>query len=185
MDPEEEKKYGRLFQQITIRSAIGAALGLNVIHRQAGKLAMTNIAQMVNVLHALLLTDDDKCVRTTTYYVYEFTKAHLGQMSVETESGAAGGMELSVSASRRDKDVTITLVNPKPDVTLNVNCSLSGGSAAGATARILHDADLNSANTFATPDRVVPQGLKVTAQGSTVTAELPPLSVATLLVKLA
>ena len=156
-----------------------------MIHRQAGKLVMTNIAQMVNVLHALLLTDEDKCVRTTTYYVYEFTKAHLGQLSVQTESGAAGAMELSVSASRKDKDVTITLVNPKPDVTLNVNCSLAGGSAAGATARILHDADLNAANTFATPDRVVPQALKVTVQGGTVTAELPPLSVATLLVKLA
>jgi alpha-N-arabinofuranosidase len=184
MDPEEEKKYGRLFQQITVRSAIGAALGLNVIHRQAGKLVMTNIAQMVNVLHALLLTDEDKCVRTTTYYVYELTKAHLGQTSVQTESGAAGAMELSVSASHKDKDLTITLVNPKPDVTLNVNCSLAGGSATGAMARILHDADLNAANTFATPDRVVPQALQVAAQGGTVSAELPPLSVATLLVKL-
>ena len=75
---------------------------------------------MVNVLHALLLTDEDKCVRTTTYYVYELTKAHLGQMSVEAESGEPGAMELSVSASRKDKDLTITLVNPKPDVTLNL-----------------------------------------------------------------
>ena len=55
MDPDEEKKYGRLFQQITMRSAVAGALGLNVIHRQAGKLVMTNIAQIVNVLHSLLL----------------------------------------------------------------------------------------------------------------------------------
>jgi len=134
MDPDEEKKYGRLFQQITIRSAIAAALGLNVIQRQAGKLVMTNIARVVNVLHALLLTDEDKCVRTTTYYVYEFTKAHVGQMSMQTGSGAPG-----------------------------------------ATARVLHDADLNAANTFATPNRVTPKELKVSAQGGTVTAELPPL----------
>ena len=184
MDPAEDKKYGRLFQQITIRSAIAAALGLNVIHRQAGKLVMTNIAQMVNVLHALLLTDEDKCVRTTTYYVYEMTKAHLGQISVQTESGAPGGMELSISASRKEKDVTITLVNPKPDATLNVSCALSGGNAAGATGRILQDADLNAANTFATPDRITPKALKVSAQRGTVSAELPPLSVATILVKL-
>src|SRR6266702_899239 len=67
MDPAEEKKYGRLFQQITMRGAVAAALGLNIAHRQAGKLVMTNIEQMVNVLHALLLTEEDKCVRTTTY----------------------------------------------------------------------------------------------------------------------
>jgi alpha-N-arabinofuranosidase len=185
MDPEEEKKYGRLFQQITIRSAVAAALGLNVIHRQAGKLVMTNIAQIVNVLHSLLLTEEDKCVRTTTYYVYEFTKPHLGQTSVQTETGAPGAMELSMSASRKEKDLTITLVNPKPDAAINVSCSLSGGSASGATARILQDNDLNAANTFTDPNRVVPKELKVSASGGTVTAELPPLSVATIQVKLA
>jgi alpha-N-arabinofuranosidase len=185
MDPDEEKKYGRLFQQITMRSAVAAALGLNVIHRQAGKLVMTNIAQMVNVLHALLLTEEDKCVRTTTYYVYEFTKAHLGQMSLQTETGEPGAMELSMSASRKDKELTITLVNPKPDATVSVNCSLAGGTAAGATGRLLQDNDLNAANTFTTPDRVVPKALRVTASGGTVAAELPPLSVATILVKLA
>ena len=51
MRPEEEKNYGRLWQQITMRSAVAAALGLNVFHRQADKLVMCNIAQIVNVLH--------------------------------------------------------------------------------------------------------------------------------------
>jgi len=57
MVPEEQTKYGRLFQQITMRSAVAAGLGLNAIHRQAGKLVMSNIAQIVNVLHSMLLTD--------------------------------------------------------------------------------------------------------------------------------
>jgi alpha-N-arabinofuranosidase len=185
MDPAEDKKYGRLFQQITMRSAVAAALGLNVIHRQAGKLVMSNIAQIVNVLHALLLTEEDKCVRTTTYYVYEFTRTHLGQMSLATESGEPGAMELSLSASRKEKDLTITLVNPKPDATVNVTCSLSGGTAAGATGRLLQDNDLNAANTFTDPNHVVPKPLKVAAQGGNVAVELPPLSVATLQVRLA
>ena len=64
MVPEEEKRYGRLWQQITMRSAVAAALGLNVFHRQADKLVMCNIAQTVNVLHSMLLTDEDRCVRT-------------------------------------------------------------------------------------------------------------------------
>ena len=168
-----------------MRSALAAALGLNVIHRQAGKLVMTNIAQIVNVLHSLLLTDGDKCVRTTTYWVYEMTKAHLNKTAVATESGPAGAMEPSVSASREGKDLVVTLVNPKPDVTLNVNCSLAGASATGATARILQDSDLNAANTFTDPNRIMPKDLKVSAQGGTLTAELPPLSVATVIVKLA
>jgi alpha-N-arabinofuranosidase len=180
MDPEEEKKYGRLFQQITMRSAVAGALGLNVIHRQADKLAMTNIAQIVNVLHSLLLTDEDKCVRTTTYWVYEMTKPHLGQTSLPVQS-----KEVSASASRKEKDLTITLVNPAHDQTYTVACSLNGGSATGATGRVLHDNDLNAANTFATPDRIMPQQLKVDAQGGTVKVELPPLAVATVLVKLA
>lgn len=180
MDPEEEKRYGRLFQQITIRSAVAAALGLNVIHRQAGKLVMTNIAQIVNVLHALLLTDGDQCVRTTTYWVYEMTKPHLTQNSLAVEA-----QNISVSASRKDKDLTLTLVNPTHDQTYNVACSLNGGSAAGATARILHDSDLNAANTFAAPNRILPQTLPVKAQGGSVRVDLPPLSIATVLVKLA
>ena len=145
---------------------------------------MTNIAQMVNVLHALLLTDEDKCVRTTTYYVYEMTKAHLGQFSVQSESGPGAAMDVSISASRKDKDMTITFVNPKPDATVNVSCSLAGGNAAGATGRILQDADLNAANTFAAPDRITPKALTVAARGGSVSVELPPLSIATVLVKL-
>jgi alpha-L-arabinofuranosidase len=179
MDPEEERKYGRLFQQITMRSAVAAGLGLNVIHRQAEKLAMTNIAQIVNVLHSLLLTEEDKCVRTTTYWVYEMTRPHLGQTSVAVEGG-----DLSLSASRKDQDATITFVNQKPDATMNVSCSLAGRNVAGATGRILHDNDLNAANTFATPDRITPQSLRVQVQGRGLKLELPPLSVATVLVKL-
>ena len=62
--------------------------------------------------------------------------------------------------------------------------TVAGASATGATGRILQDNDLNAANTFTDPNRVVPKPLKVAAQGSTVTVELPPLSVATLQVNL-
>ena len=89
MVPDEEKRYGRLWQQITMRSAVAAALGLNVFHRQADKLVMCNIAQMVNVLHAILLTEEDKCVRTSTYYAFELAKPHRGKTSVKTEPAQA------------------------------------------------------------------------------------------------
>jgi alpha-N-arabinofuranosidase len=91
---------GRLWQPITMRSAVVAGLGLNMIHRQADKLVMTNIAQMVNVLHSLLLTDNQNCVRTSTYYVYEMTKPHLSQTAVLSEVESGDPIGLSVSASR-------------------------------------------------------------------------------------
>jgi alpha-N-arabinofuranosidase len=184
MVPEEQTKYGRLFQQITMRSAVAAALGLNAIHRQAGKLAMTNIAQIVNVLHSMLLTDGPQCVRTTAYYVYQMTKAHLSQNSVAVAVDKPEPVGLSVSASRQGGELTVTLVNPKPDAGMTVNCSLAGATARAATARILHDDDLNAANTFATPDRITPRDHQISVEGGRMVTALPPLSVVTAAVRL-
>ena len=184
MVPEEEKRYGRLWQQITMRSALAAALGLNVFHRQADKLVMSNIAQLVNVLHSLLLTDGDRTVRTTTYYAFELLKPHRGQAAFRVETGSDSPLGLSVCASRRDNTLAITIVNPKHDSGAAVECVLARGSAAGARARILHHPDWNAANTFEAPDRIVPRDHAVSAEGSKITVELPPLSIVTAVVQL-
>jgi hypothetical protein len=57
-----------------MRSAVAAAMGLNVFHRQADKLYMCNIAQIVNVLHPALLTNEDKCIRTSTHYAFDVSE---------------------------------------------------------------------------------------------------------------
>jgi alpha-N-arabinofuranosidase len=185
IDPDEEKRYGRLWQQIPIRSAVAAAMGLNVFHRQADKLIMGNIAQTVNVLHSLLLTDGDACIRTSTYYAFEMMKAHRGQKSVRTETGDPTPLGLSVSASVAGKELVITLANPRTDTGLSVECSLAGASATGATARLLHHPDRNACNTFQKPDTVTPQKLEVAAAGASVKLALPPLAMATAVVRLA
>jgi alpha-L-arabinofuranosidase len=184
MVPEEEKKHGRLWQQITMRGAVAAAMGLNVFHRHAGTLVMCNIAQMVNVLHALLLTEEDKCVRTSTYYAYELMKPHRGRQSLRVESADASPMGLSVSASRQGQELVLTCANPKHDTAIAVDCSLAGATAAGATARLLHHEDMNACNTFQDPNRIVPRDHAVSARGGSVKMELPPLSVATVIVRL-
>ncbi len=182
---EEEKRYGRLWQQITMRSAVAAALGLNLFQRQADKLVMGNLAQMVNVLHAVLLTDEEHCVRTPTYYVFEQMKPHRGKTEIHTENPDSASPEgLSISASRKENELVITCVNPQLDQALKVTCLLGAAKAAGARGRILHDPDFNACNTFARPDRVVPKDLPVEAGGSRVALELPPLSVATATVRL-
>lgn len=185
MVPEEEKRYGRLWMPITMRSAVAAALGLNVFHRQADKLVMCNIAQIVNVLHSLLLIDGARCVRTTTYHVFDMLKAHLGGASLTVENGETDPLGLSVSASRQGKTLAITCVNPRHDIALAVHCSLAGGSAASAAARLLTHPDFNAGNDFENPDRIVPRAHRVEAGGDELKMEMPPLSVATAAVKLA
>jgi alpha-N-arabinofuranosidase len=177
MVPEEQQKYGRLWQQITMRCAVAAALGLNVFHRQADKLVMCNIAQIVNVLHSLLLTHEDRCVRTPTYHAFALLKAHRAQTAVRVVNEDSGG--LSVSASREGDRLAVTLVNPKHDTTLNVSCSVAGKTVSGGSARVLHHADINACNTFEAPDQVAPRAHQVTASGSRLGVELPPLSIVT------
>jgi alpha-N-arabinofuranosidase len=184
MVPEEEKRYGRLWQQITMRCAVAAALGLNVFHRHADKLVMCNIAQIVNVLHSLLLAHEDKCVRTPAYYAFDLLKPHRGNTAIklENEDNSPGG--LSVSASQKEDQLVLTLVNPKHDAALNVNCSIAGRKAASANARILHHQDFNACNTFASPDVVVPRTCQISASGPNVRLDLPPLSIVTAAIRL-
>ncbi len=185
MVPEEEKRYGRLWQQITMRSAVAAALGLNVFHRQADKLVMCNIAQIVNVLHSMLLTYEDRCIRTPAYYAFDLLKAHRAKTAVHVEYDDAAPLGLSVSASRKEKDFVLTLVNPKHDAGIRVSCALDGLSAGSGKARILHDMDFNACNTFENPDRIVPKDHAVRVSPSQIGVELPPMSIVTVFATLA
>ena len=86
--PDDEERNGRLWQQATMRSAVAPRLGLNIFNRQADKLYMCNIAQMVNVLQSVLLTDGPEgrnCVRTTSYYAFMLFKPHRSKTAVHVE----------------------------------------------------------------------------------------------------
>jgi alpha-N-arabinofuranosidase len=185
---EDEKQYGKLWQQSTIRSAVAAGLGLNIFNRLADKLYMCNIAQIVNVLQSLLLTDGpsgERCVRTTTYHAFALFKAHRSQRALRIETDSPSPLGLSASASKSEKQVVVSLVNPRNDADLHVECTLAGSSARAGTAQILHDADLNAYNSFEQPNRVVPQSHPVQVSGSKIMVDLPRLSVATITLQLA
>jgi alpha-N-arabinofuranosidase len=184
MIPEEEKKFGRLFQQNTIRSAVAAMLGLNVFHRHADKLVMCNIAQIVNVLHAMLLTDEDRCIRTPSYYAFLLAKPHRGNTAIALETADTAPMAVSTSASRRGNQLVATFVNPKHDTSVELSCVLDGARAGAAAGRILHNADMNAANTFTAPDTVMPVDFRIETQGGGMRMTLPPLSIVTATVQL-
>jgi len=183
---DDEKRYGKLWQQSTIRSAVAAGLGLNIFNRLADKLYMCNIAQIMNVLQSLLLSDGptgERCVRTTTYHAFSLFKPHRSQRAVRTEADTSSPLGLSVSASKSDKQLVISLVNPRNDADLPVECTLANSTAKSGTAQILHDKDLNAYNSFEQPDRVVPRSHPVQVNGSKVQIDLPRLSVATVVVQ--
>ena len=183
-DPEEEKRLGKLWQQITMRCATGAALGLNVFHRQADKVTMGNIAQIVNVIHSLLLTHEDKCIRTPAYYAFELAKPHRGRQSVPARVQGSGGA-LSISASRDERELVFTAVNPLHDVPMALDCAVAGAKIASASARLLHHADLNACNTFDKPDTIVPRNHPVQTAAGRIQLELPALGVCTVTARLA
>src|SRR5207247_5185796 len=135
---EDEKRYGKLWMQSTMRSAAADGLGLNIFNRQADKLYMCNIAQIVNVLQSLLLTDGSEgkqSIRTTTYHAFALFKAHRGNSAVKVETDSATSdrekpsLDLSVSASTKNGLVFLRLVNPPPDQDLEIQCALRGATA--------------------------------------------------------
>ncbi|MCW5981310.1 MAG: alpha-N-arabinofuranosidase [Bryobacteraceae bacterium] len=176
---EDRERYGALWQQITMRSAVAAAMGLNVFHRQADKLGMGNLAQTVNVLHALLLTEGEHCIRTSTYYAFELMKAHRGRTSLRIESDTQDPLGLSMSASRSGSELVVTLVNPNHDRGMSVECQVTGAGLGRASARMLQHADFNACNTFENPDIIVPKNHPVEATARGIKAELPPLAIVT------
>jgi len=183
----DERRYGKLWQQSTMRGALAAGLGLNSFNRLADKLYMCNIAQIVNVLQSLLITEgaqSEKCVRTTSYYAFALFKGHRSKTSLHVDTQDQSPLGLSSSASRGGDEMVLSFVNPRSDLDLRVHCSLAGALATEGTAEILHSADLNACNSFLKPDTVVLQKHAVKVDGSKIQLDMPRLSVATVTLRL-
>jgi alpha-N-arabinofuranosidase len=179
-------KEGFLEQQNTLRDALVAALNLHIFQKHADRVAMANIAQMINVLQAVILTDKEKMLLTPTYHVFEMFKPHQGAVSLPIELTtpdyvfAEGKIPaVSASASRsKDGKVHLSFANCDPHRALRVDCTLAGVSAKSAAGRVLTASAMNAHNTFAAPEMVKPAafgGAKIA--GETLTIELPAKSV--------
>jgi alpha-N-arabinofuranosidase len=186
-----------LGQQSTIRDALVAGLTLDTFHRHADKVAMANIAQLVNCLQSLFLTDGDRFLVTPTYHVFALYAPHAGGEAVRTQIGAPDvGYQrvndrgevagLSGSTSVRDRTVTLTLVNPHATDATDATITLRGGRAASARAVTLAASDIHAHNTFDRPAAVAPSAESAVQVGSggTFTHRLPASSVTRLTVAL-
>ena len=155
-----------LWQQNTLRDALVAAMTLDVFNRHAEKVVMANIAQAVNVLQALLLTEGGKVIRTPTYHVYDLYKNHQGGKSVRVDVRTPmvmftheGEMKrigaLAGSASMKGRTMTLTVTNVKAGEAVEAEITLHDeGSAVIVRETVLTHNDIQAHNTFEAPEMV-------------------------------
>ena len=180
-DTEEGTNPGFLYQQNTMRDAVTAGMNLNIFNRHADRVVMANLAQAVNVLQALILTDGPNMLLTPTYHVFDLFKTHQGGDAVycfSQNAEIAGGVPmLSSSASVKDGVMTLTLVNCSPDESAKIVCDICNFHAQTVSANAL-SGDPHDHNTFDEPDNVRIRPLEASVEDGVLRLMLPPCAVA-------
>jgi alpha-N-arabinofuranosidase len=180
---------GFLYQQNTLRDALVAGVTLNIFNQHCDRVRMANIAQTVNVLQAMILTDKEKMLMTPTYHVFEMYAIHQDATLLPSDLTAApykhGQAEipgLSASASR-DKagKIHVTLCNLNPSAPAEIVCELARAQAKAISGRVLTASAMQAHNTFDSPEEITPaQFHDANPAEHGFTATLPPKSVVVL-----
>ena len=186
-DVEPGTEPGFLYQQNTLRDALAAALNLHIFQRHADRVVMANIAQTVNVLQAMILTDKEKMIRTPTYWVFEMFKVHQGGTVLPVELTSPDYVfcdqkipSLSASATRAadGKTIHLSFANTYPNAAITLTVRLAGFAPASVTGRMLTAPTMQAHNTFAVPDAVQPTAFGgVTLVAGALEIHLPAKSV--------
>lgn len=163
-DPEPGKNLGALYQQNTLRDAIVAGINLNIFNNHADRVRMANIAQMVNVLQAMVLTDKERMLMTPTYHVFKMYTVHQDATLIPVELQApdykleqASVPSLSVSASR-DKNgrLHLSVVNLDPNRPAELTTTVAGATVKTVTGEVLTAPAMTALNTFENPNALKP-----------------------------
>ena len=182
---------GFLYQQNSIRDALVCAATFDIFNRHCRRVKGANIAQTVNVLQAMVLTEGERMTLTPTFHVFEMYVPHhdaaLLPSQVECDaydSGQESIPSLSATASHSDGNLNLTITNLNPSKSAETTCALHGLDIQSVTARVLTADTITAHNTFDEPTVVQPTAFDgFTANGSTLTLDLPPMSVVALEVK--
>ena len=185
-DVEPGTNPGFLYQQNTLRDAVVAAVNLNIFHAHADRVRMTNIAQMVNVLQAMILTDKGRMLLTPTYHVFHMYKPFRGATHLPVElvapqhkMGETSAPTLTVSAARgSDGKLHIALVNLNPREALIGAIRIPGATPKKFSGTILTATAMDAHNTFDKPETVKPAAFKgARVQQGLVHVEVPAKSI--------
>ena len=199
-----------LYQQNTIRDALVAASTLDIFNRHADKVVMSNIAQTINVLQAMILTQGEQILVTPTGYVYEMYAPHQGakalRMRLETEEvafqkrhllkpiwqeamqkweGEEGRLPVvASSASIKGDSLFVTLTNSHATQAAEVSLDLLGGAEIGEVQGQVLSGEIHAHNTFSAPEQMTPQPFNVDCKAAQINLVLPAAAVATVKVYL-
>ena len=177
---------GFLYQQNTMRDALVAGITLNIFNRHCDRVKMANLAQIVNVLQAVILTEGEKMIKTPTYHVFDLYKYHqdaeLAYSSIETEQIGAEekwrvpNLTESVSVDS-DGTIHLTMTNLSIEESYEIDSAVVDRKIMSVTGEIITE-EMHAKNTFEDPERVGVKpysGAQITGKGIRFT--IPPCSV--------
>lgn len=178
-------KEGFLEQQNSIRDALVAALNINIFARRADRVRMANIAQMVNVLQAMILTDQARMVLTPTYHVFRmyvpFQEAASLPVTFDAGTYRQGPVTLprvdAMGARDQAGVLWLSLVNLHPSEPVTIAAAVTGATARSAAGDTLTAPAVDSVNTFDAPTAVAPRPAEVRLDAGRLTVHLPARSV--------
>ena len=188
-DVEKGTNPGFLYQQNTLRDAMVAAVNLNIFHKHCDRVKGASIAQMVNVLQAMILTKGDEMTLTPSYYVFKMYSVHQDAvlLPVDLQSASYSNGErsipaLSVTASRdREGRIHVSVANLHPTKAQDLRCELKGTAGSNVTGEIITAALMNAHNDFGRPETVnIKPFTGAQLQKGILTATLPAKSIVTL-----
>jgi alpha-N-arabinofuranosidase len=185
-DPEDGHNPAFLYQQNSIRDALVAALNFNIFHRHSRRLHMANIAQTVNVLQAVVLTDGDRMLKTPTYHAFEMYVPFQDSTFVPVEARAIPQYRLGdtavphvsmTAAISESGNLVVGIVNLHAEDAIDVAMNIEGFDTAEVSGRVLSGEAIDAHNTFEAPVTVSPESLTVDVTRDRATVRLPARSV--------
>lgn len=176
---------GFLVQQNSLRDAVLASLNLNIFARHADRVRMANIAQMINVLQAMILTDKERMVLTPTYHVFKmyvpFQDATFVPVVFDAGTYTHGEITLPRVDAIAAKDSTgklwLAITNVDPNQPAEIEVSLAGATPKSAAGETLTAPKVDSVNTFDAPATVAPKPFSAKVAGGKLSMRLEPKSV--------
>jgi alpha-L-arabinofuranosidase len=187
--PDPNSNPGFLVQQNTLRDAVVAAVNFNIFHKYADRVRMTAIAQTINVLQAMILTDGPKMILTPTYHVFHMYKPFQDAVALPIDIKTSdykydkwSAPQVSASAARtKDGSIVIGLANLDPHKIAGVSFAITGAQVGQVKGEVLTADVMDAHNTFEKPDAIHPavfDGAKL--DGNKLSATLPAKSVVVL-----
>ena len=189
-DVEPGTNPGFLYQQNTIRDAISAMMMFHFFHEHCDRVHMANIAQMVNVLQAMVLTEGEKMVLTPTYYVFKMMKPHMDAENIDTDVTCDGKEvngrvvpKISMSASEKNEKLTISICNTSLDDSEDVEIEIRDAEYKSVSGEVMAAQNMCDYNDFDEEEKLHPTELKAELNNGTIKVTLPKMSVAVLTVE--